>query len=34
MIKRLLKLAYYASSVITALNLLRKLIRSLRGRAA
>lgn len=34
MFKRLLKFAYYASSVITAVNLLRKLVRSLRGRAA
>jgi|AntDeeMetagen134_2_1112570.scaffolds.fasta_scaffold08085_2 hypothetical protein len=33
MIKRLLKLAYYASSVITTLNLLRKLLRKVRGRS-
>jgi hypothetical protein len=33
MIKRLLKLAYYASSVITTVNLLKKLLRVLRRRS-
>ena len=33
MIKRLLKLAYYASSVITTLNPLRKLLRAVRSRS-
>ncbi len=33
MIKRLLTLAYYASSVITTLHLLHKLVRAIRGRS-
>jgi hypothetical protein len=33
MLKRILKLAYYASSVVTTVNLLRKLLRSVRSRA-
>jgi hypothetical protein len=33
MIKRLLKLAYYASSVVTTANLLKKLLRALRRRS-
>ena len=34
MIERLLKLAYYASSVVTTLHLLRKLLRAIRGRSS